>query len=57
VVPNLEFEECPDCGERLFDHAAMQKIEAYSPAYKHRASRVAKRIEGRAAEKKTAAAR
>ena len=47
VVPNLEFEECPDCGERLFDHAAMQKIEAHSPAYAKR----------RTADKKTAAAR
>jgi len=47
VVPNLEFEECPDCGERPFDHTAMQKIEAHSPAYAKR----------RAAEKKTAAAR
>jgi hypothetical protein len=26
-------EECPDCGERLFDHDAMRKIETYSPAY------------------------
>ena len=33
TVPNLEFYECPDCGERLFDHNAMQKIEAHSPAY------------------------
>jgi YgiT-type zinc finger domain-containing protein len=46
VVPNLEFEECPDCGERLFDHAAMQKIEAHSPAYAKR----------RPAEKKAAPA-
>ena len=47
VVPNVEFEECPDCGERLFDHTAMQKIEAHSPAYAKR----------RAGEKKTAAQR
>ena len=33
MVPNLEYYECPDCGERLFDHNAMQKIEAHSPAY------------------------
>jgi YgiT-type zinc finger domain-containing protein len=32
VVPNLAFWECPDCGERLFDHEAMQKIEAHRPA-------------------------
>ena len=30
VVPNLEFEECRECGERLF---AMRKIETYSPAF------------------------
>ena len=46
VVPNLEFEECPDCGERLFDHAAMQQIEIHSPAYAKR----------RSSEKPTAAA-
>ena len=33
VVPNLEFYECPDCGERLFDRDAMRKIEAHSPAF------------------------
>ncbi len=33
VVPHLEFFECPDCGERLYDREAMRKIEAYSPAY------------------------
>jgi YgiT-type zinc finger domain-containing protein len=33
VVPNLEFEECPACGERLFDRDAMRKIEAHSPAF------------------------
>ena len=32
VVPRLAFWECPECGERLFDHAAMQKIEAHRPA-------------------------
>jgi len=33
VVPALEFHECPDCGERIYDRDAMRKIEAYSPAY------------------------
>ncbi|MBI4443703.1 MAG: YgiT-type zinc finger protein [Acidobacteria bacterium] len=33
TVPDLEFYECPDCGERLFDREAMRKIEAHSPAY------------------------
>ena len=33
VVPALEFHECPDCGERVYDRDAMRKIEAHSPAY------------------------
>ena len=33
MVPALEFYECPNCGEKLFDREAMRKIEAYSPAY------------------------
>ena len=33
VVPELEFHECPDCGEKVYDREAMRKIEAYSPAY------------------------
>jgi YgiT-type zinc finger domain-containing protein len=33
IVPALEFYECPNCGERLYDAQAMRKIEAYSPAY------------------------
>lgn len=33
TVPRLSFEECPDCGEVLYDLEAMGKIEEYSPAY------------------------
>jgi len=36
VVPSLEYWECPDCGEHVYDHAAMRKIEAHSPAYAKR---------------------
>jgi len=32
-VPNLEFYECPDCGEHIYDRDAMRKIEVHSPAY------------------------
>jgi YgiT-type zinc finger domain-containing protein len=40
TVPDLEYWECPACGERLFDHNAMRKIEAYCPAFvKKRAKR------------------
>ncbi len=34
TVPMLEFYECPNCGEKVFDHKAMLKIESYSPAYR-----------------------
>ena len=33
VVPNLEYYECPDCNEKVFDREAMQKIESYSPIF------------------------
>ena len=33
TVPDLEYYECPNCGERVYDRQAMQKIENYSPAY------------------------
>jgi YgiT-type zinc finger domain-containing protein len=40
VVPDLEFYECPNCGEKVYDAQAMRKIEAYSPAFaKKRAKR------------------
>lgn len=32
-VPSLEFHECPDCGEKVYDREAMRKIEALSPAF------------------------
>ena len=34
TVPALEFYECPDCHEKVFDRDAMLKIEACSPAYR-----------------------
>lgn len=33
TVPGLEFYECPKCGERVYDRAAMRRIESRSPAY------------------------
>ena len=33
VVPDLEYWECEDCGERIYDREAMRKIEAHSPAF------------------------
>ena len=29
-VPGVEFYECPDCGERIYDQAAMRQIEQRS---------------------------
>ncbi|PYS65794.1 MAG: hypothetical protein DMF74_02885 [Acidobacteria bacterium] len=34
VVPDLEYYECPDCEERVYDRDAMRKIENYSPAFR-----------------------
>jgi predicted RNA-binding Zn-ribbon protein involved in translation (DUF1610 family) len=28
TTPAVELFECPDCGERIYDRAAMRKIEA-----------------------------
>jgi YgiT-type zinc finger domain-containing protein len=33
TVPELEFYECPDCGEKVYDQQAMRRIEARSPAF------------------------
>jgi len=30
-VPDVEFHECPDCGEKLYGREAMQKLESYHP--------------------------
>ncbi|MBI1748304.1 MAG: YgiT-type zinc finger protein [Acidobacteria bacterium] len=32
VVPNLEYYECPDCAEKVYDRRAMKRIETHSPA-------------------------
>ncbi len=34
TAPSVEFYDCPDCGEKVYDHEAMLKIEAHSPAYR-----------------------
>lgn len=33
IVPNLEYYECPDCDEKVYDREAMQKIERYSQVF------------------------
>jgi YgiT-type zinc finger domain-containing protein len=35
TVPAVEFYMCLNCGEKVYDRTAIQKIEAYSPAYHH----------------------
>jgi len=32
-VPDLEYYECPRCGERVYNREAMRRIEARSPAF------------------------
>jgi len=34
MIPALEFHECPICGAKVYDSAAMRKIETYSPVYR-----------------------
>ncbi|MGZ8847992.1 MAG: YgiT-type zinc finger protein [Pyrinomonadaceae bacterium] len=34
VVPDLEYYECPECGERVYNREAMRKIENHSPAFR-----------------------
>ncbi len=34
TVPIVEFYDCPNCGEKIYDHEAMLKIESHSPAYR-----------------------
>jgi predicted RNA-binding Zn-ribbon protein involved in translation (DUF1610 family) len=33
-VPDVQFHECPDCGEKLYGREAMQKLESYRPKLK-----------------------
>ncbi|HEY3138143.1 MAG TPA: YgiT-type zinc finger protein [Blastocatellia bacterium] len=50
TVPDLEYYECADCGEKVYDRDAMRKIQKYSPSFQ----RVrAKRKSARAARSAT----
>ncbi|MFQ5502140.1 MAG: YgiT-type zinc finger protein [Phycisphaerae bacterium] len=33
TVPDLNYYECMDCGERIYDREAMRRIESHSPAF------------------------
>jgi YgiT-type zinc finger domain-containing protein len=39
TVPDLEFHECPNCGEEVYSPEAVRKIQAHSPAYKKTAKK------------------
>jgi YgiT-type zinc finger domain-containing protein len=39
TVPDLEYYECPDCGEKIYDCEAMRQIQAHSPAFKRATSK------------------
>jgi YgiT-type zinc finger domain-containing protein len=40
AVAGLEYYECANCGEKIYDRQAMRKIEACSPAFaSHRPTR------------------
>lgn len=34
TIPDVEYYECPDCGEELYDQDAMRIIEAHHPVYR-----------------------
>ncbi len=34
TVPKVAFYDCPNCNEKVYDHEAMLKIRAHSPAYR-----------------------
>ena len=40
-IPLLEYYECPDCNEKVYDRNAMQQIQEKSPAMKTRKKRKA----------------
>lgn len=39
TVPDLEYYECPNCGEKVYDREAMRQIQRHSPAFKRVASK------------------
>ncbi len=38
-VSNVEYYECPDCGERIYGPEAVRKIQAKSPAFRRHHAR------------------
>lgn len=38
-VSNVEYYECPDCGEKIYGREAVRKIQAKSPAFQRHQAR------------------
>jgi YgiT-type zinc finger domain-containing protein len=38
-VPDIEFDQCSNCGEKFFDHQASQQIDAFIASAKRRPTR------------------
>jgi YgiT-type zinc finger domain-containing protein len=38
-VPDVEYYECPDCGERIYGREAVRKIQSKSPAFQRNHAR------------------
>lgn len=43
TIPKVEFYDCPNCGEKVYDREAMLKIKAYSPAC-HKNERINRKV-------------
>jgi len=41
VAPDVEYYECPACGEKLFGREAMRRIESFRPSRRTRKRKVA----------------
>jgi YgiT-type zinc finger domain-containing protein len=33
VTPQVKFDDCPNCGEQIFDLTAMEKISSHRPSF------------------------
>jgi YgiT-type zinc finger domain-containing protein len=37
IAPDIEFSECPNCGEKLYDQQALRKMESFRPKGRRKA--------------------
>jgi len=40
-VPDVQFDECPDCGEQVFDGEMVERIQSHRPVVRRARRRVA----------------